>query len=104
MRKIDISEYPFPREEHVSKAGIDIKRMHESVRLAARMHFFDAACLPRSIVLADMLKHRGVVAAKVRLGVGLESSSLASHAWVEVNGEPVAEPERMASDFIRIKR
>lgn len=75
--------------------------MHESVRLAARLHFFAAACLPRSIVLADMLRARGFNAA-VLLGVTKVDTRLASHAWVEVNGVMVAEPENVELDFRRV--
>lgn len=76
--------------------------MYESVRLAARLHILSAACLPRSIVFANMLKSRGHNA-QVCLGVGKEGQNLASHAWVEVDGHIVAEPESVAQTFSRIE-
>jgi len=97
--KLDLSPSPL-----ASIPGADnrFESMHESVRLAARLHFSKAACLPRSIVLADMLRARGIEA-RVRLGVGRDEGSLASHAWVEVDGHPIIEPQSIATDFTRIQ-
>lgn len=75
--------------------------MHEAVRLAARLHVLSAACLPRSIVLADMLQSRGHPA-NVLLGVAKSGQALSSHAWVEVDGFLVAEPESVEQDFTRV--
>jgi hypothetical protein len=72
--------------------------MHEAVRLAARLHFIDLACLPKSIVLADMLNMRGDPATVI-LGVNKSQGELRSHAWVEVNGQMVSEPENVSVDF-----
>ncbi|NND00586.1 MAG: lasso peptide biosynthesis B2 protein [Gammaproteobacteria bacterium] len=80
------------------------RSMHEAVRLAARCHFWHTACLPRSLVLADMLNRRGLEAS-VRIGVSRSTgadSSLASHAWVEVQGCIVGEPETISEQFTRI--
>lgn len=78
-----------------------VSDMHEAIRLAARLHFLQAACLPRSIVLADMLSARGVKA-NVFLGVARHGERLLSHAWVAVNGQMVAEPESVKEDFTRL--
>lgn len=77
--------------------------MHESVRLAARLHFLGAECLPKSIVLADMLCARGLSAIVV-IGVSKKNAVLNSHAWVELNGLMVAEPASVQQDFIALKR
>lgn len=77
-------------------------QMHESVRLAARMFPGKPACLPRSIVLADMLGKRGY-AAEVVLGVTTRAGQLNSHAWVEVSGNMIAEPENVAREFARLQ-
>lgn len=76
--------------------------MHESVRLAARLLPGHAACLPRSIVLSDMLRRRGY-AARVVLGVNKAHGELSSHAWVEVAGVMVGEPETVGAEFSRLK-
>jgi len=75
--------------------------MHEAVRVAARLHLFPAACLQRSIVLADMLRARGY-SAEVFLGVAKSGMRLSSHAWVEVDGHMVAEPESVVEDFTKV--
>jgi len=79
-----------------------VEAMHESVRLAARCQIWKATCLPRSIVLADMLARKGINAAVI-LGVNKNGSALASHAWVEVNGVMVCEPESVSGEFLQVK-
>lgn len=73
-------------------------QMHESVRLAARLFPGQPACLPKSIVLSDMLVVRGY-SAKIMLGVSRHGDQLSSHAWVEVNDLMIAEPESVSNDF-----
>lgn len=72
--------------------------MHEAVRLAARLHFMPAQCLPRSLVLVAMLKKRGS-SASVRIGVVKTGREIASHAWVELDGKMVGEAESVGKDF-----
>ncbi|RBP49645.1 transglutaminase superfamily protein [Arenicella xantha] len=76
--------------------------MHESVRLAARLHIVSMACLPRSIVLADMLRRQGDRAI-VRIGVNKAGVQFVSHAWVEVDGCMVGEPEHVSEQFALLK-
>jgi hypothetical protein len=76
-------------------------QIHESVRLASRLHFLDAECLPRSIVLTEMLIARGIQASVV-IGVSKKGGQFSSHAWVEVDGIMVAEPESVKGDFAKI--
>jgi len=73
--------------------------MHEAVRLASRLHWIEMACLPRSIVLVDMLNSKERIA-MIKLGVNKQHDKLVSHAWVEVGGVMVAEPESVADDFM----
>ena len=77
--------------------------MHESVRLAARVQPGNIACLPRSLVLADMLQARDMPG-KVVIGVAKQGGQFASHAWVELDNRIVAEPERIAQDFSQLSR
>ena len=85
-----------------SKRYNDAVLMHESVRLAARLHILPTNCLPKSIVLADMLRRRSY-AAKVFIGVSKKSKQLLSHAWVEIDGTMLLEPEHVALDFTIIE-
>ena len=83
--------------------------MHESVRLAERCHPLAVACLGKSLVLTKMLQRRKI-AAKLRVGVNLSrqlnaktsTPLLASHAWVELGGLPVAENSSVKKDFVEI--
>lgn len=77
------------------------KQLHESVRLAARLHFLPVHCLPRSIVLANLLKVRNIEA-QVYIGVSKNENDFASHAWLEVCGQMVAEPEAVGHNFTRL--
>lgn len=79
------------------------EQMHESIRLAARLQVWPTACLPRSIVLVDMLETRSLNA-KVCIGVSKAGNQLASHAWVELEGDMVAEPESVQHEFTPIVR
>ena len=72
--------------------------IHEAVRLAARLHFLPAECLPRSLVLAAMLNKRGG-SSSVRIGVAKTENGIASHAWVELDGKMVGEAESVGNDF-----
>ena len=78
------------------------RQLHESVRLAARLHFFPAHCLPRSLVLANMLEARDIEA-HVYIGVSKKENGFASHAWIEVCEQMVAEPEAVERDFTRLQ-
>ena len=78
--------------------------MHESIRLAARLHFSNAECLPRSIVLFDMLNRNGKQV-ELKIGVAKDAKgAFASHAWVELSGLKVAEPESVGQQFIQIEQ
>jgi len=85
---------------HIADSSL-AAQMHESVRLASRLQLLAAECLPKSIVLAEMLIARGVQASVV-IGVSKKGGQLSSHAWVEVDGTMVAEPESVRDDFSQI--
>lgn len=98
-RKIELASTP-PKTNALatSVAAPYIAQLHEAVRLAARLQFGSAACLPRSIVLADMLRSQGY-SAQLRIGVNKQGSVLRSHAWVELNGEMIGEPDSVTQEF-----
>lgn len=73
------------------------KKLHESVRLAARCHPLKTACLPKSLVLQGMLIETGIPA-QLCLGVNTDQG-LSSHAWVEVDSIAIGEPESLQQDF-----
>jgi hypothetical protein len=67
-----------------------IDRIAWSVEVAARQHLHPMHCLVRSLTLQRLLARRGV-GTELRLGVSKEQESLAAHAWVELDGEPISE-------------
>jgi hypothetical protein len=52
-------------------------------------------CLERSLVLYRVLSRAGAQPALI-LGARRDAPSVAGHAWIEVDGAPVCEPEREA--------
>ena len=87
------------KQEGDNSEMLRAKQMHESVRIAARLHLTKTDCLPRSLVLVEMLNIAGHEA-ELKIGVTKDSQgNLASHAWVELSGVMVAEPESVSSQF-----
>ena len=85
--------------------------MHESVRIAARLHFMPSECLPRSIALRQMLRARsydaelilGVVVPEQTTQIDVITNPLiSSHAWVEVAGMVVGEAKSVIDNFNKI--
>lgn len=72
--------------------------LHEMVRLASRILPFACECVPRSLVLRDMLRARGITAF-VKLGVSKDALSMQSHAWVEVYDEAICEDAELKTNF-----
>lgn len=61
-------------------------------------------CLTRSLVLWSLLRDAGIPV-RMRLGARLSREDLLeAHAWVEVEGEPVAEPMDVEARFPRLRR
>lgn len=94
-----------PSESACLSKGIAVN-MHEAVRLAARCQLLSTQCLPKAFVLAQMLRHRGG-AVEIRLGVSntkirQDTTSFASHAWVELHGVPIGEADNLESNFTRL--
>lgn len=57
--------------------------------LNAAASILGARCLPRSLLLCHLLRHRGIPT-EIRLGVSkLADGNLSAHAWVELDGLPL---------------
>lgn len=80
-------------------AAVDADAIARAVASAANHHLWPMRCLPRSIALRRMLAGHGV-AARVRIGVRREAGVLAAHAWVEVAGRAIGEPEPVEERFV----
>jgi hypothetical protein len=74
-------------------------RRQRIVSMAAGVHLVPITCLPRALVLRRMLSRRGIPA-QLRIGMNKSSTKIFAHAWVEVQGEMIGEPEDIAERFI----
>lgn len=113
-------EQPDPSSSSVTltdQVAASIESARRAVAVAAKVLPVKSHCLPRSLALAELLSGiKGVESALVRIGVrklDLEPDStdlsqnafqLLSHAWVEVNGVAVCEPEVVGSEFSTLKK
>jgi hypothetical protein len=63
----------------------------------------DSACLVRASALRELLAADGVPAAVVRIGVRRGAAGFEAHAWVELDGMPIAEPDGLAGAFASLE-
>ncbi len=77
----------------------ELQRLVYLIGVAARAGFTRHTCLPRSLVLQRFLIHRGLPAV-LRIGVRRDGGQIAGHAWVEVAGRAVGEPENVEARFV----
>lgn len=92
-----ISENQINSEKRQANVQV-ANELHETIRLASRLLPFSCECVPRSLVLRDMLQKKGVVAT-VYIGVNKVDANLQSHAWVEVYGDAIGENSDVKSLF-----
>jgi hypothetical protein len=75
----------------------DLQRL---VHFASRLHHLPMTCLPRTFTLRWMLNRRGMPA-QVQIGVTKSPQGIHAHAWLEVDGQQVGEPEDVTERFQR---
>lgn len=68
------------------------------VSLSSRLHVFHFTCLVRAITLSWMLGQRGIQS-RVSIGANKSIGAIGAHAWVEVHGQAIGEPEDIAQRF-----
>jgi hypothetical protein len=96
------------REERYDKGGTVpavARAVAHAVARAAAHHLRPMTCLPRALALQRMLAQRGIpsvlrIGVRKEGGVRKEAATLAAHAWVEVEGRAVGEPEAIAERFL----
>jgi hypothetical protein len=74
------------------------ERIARLVTAVAGRHPLRCRCLERSTTLWWLLARAGVPA-RVVLGVRKDGTGVEAHAWVEVNGVSVGEPEGLRDRF-----
>jgi hypothetical protein len=68
------------------------------VSLAAHFHLLPMTCLPRALTLRWLLSRDGIPA-ELRIGVNKTPAGMYSHAWVELDGQPIGEPQDIPDRF-----
>jgi hypothetical protein len=74
------------------------RRRQMLVSLAARLYLPAMTCLPRALTLRRMLS-RHAIPAQLRIGANKTSTGIIAHAWVELDGDAIGEPEDIAESF-----
>ena len=59
----------------------------------------DTACLVRASALHELVVPRGLPRAVIRIGVRRGPTGFEAHAWVELDGIPIAEPASLHGAF-----
>jgi hypothetical protein len=88
------------RSRVVQTSGHDItpERLAELVRIAGTRGPIRCACLPQAVVLARMLRARGLPA-DIRIGVARNAEGLKAHAWVELEGRALGHRDNQTDTF-----
>lgn len=72
------------------ESSSEVERQARLLSMVVHRHPLAGKCLSRSLTLWWCLRQTGI-ASEVRLGVRKDGSQLRGHAWVEYQGQPVAE-------------
>lgn len=72
----------------------EVRALCQMVRAALRYSFAQFSCLEESLTLWYLLRKQGIPAC-LRIGVRKENERFEAHAWVELRGEALNEPEEL---------
>jgi Transglutaminase-like superfamily len=87
----------------MDRSGLDGARgIATKLDLAARHLFFRTNCLERSLALRWLLRRRGITAV-LRIGARKESERFEAHAWIELNGVVLNDPDEAHLHFAPFK-
>ncbi len=93
--------WPGARRTRVARAGEAVGRARQVARLVgivAGRGPVHATCLRRSLASWWILRRDGIEAV-LRVGVEPGDEGLKAHAWIEVMGEPIGEPDGITSRY-----
>lgn len=65
-------------------------------------HLYAMTCLRRALALQKMLALRGAEV-DLKIGVRKDDGILSAHAWLEYQGRPLGEPERITERFANMQ-
>jgi hypothetical protein len=60
-------------------------------------------CLRRALTLQKLLAQRHV-ATELKIGVQKENGQFSAHAWLEYQGQPLGEPEKITEKFKALEK
>ncbi len=69
----------------------DAEALAQLANIAGRRGPVQATCLRQAVLLQAWLRHRGLDA-QLRIGVQKTAGAVDAHAWVELEGVPLAQP------------
>lgn len=79
-----------PRQAATPEALADAHDLARLARMVGVRSPIDASCLRQSLVVRTWLRRKGLDA-RMLIGVKKSSGKLDAHAWVELDGEPLAQ-------------
>ena len=94
-----VAPSPGPRERLSIEDERCGDRWAAAVDRALRWLPGDSACLVRARALQELLAAAGRQRALVRIGVRRQPGSFEAHAWVELDGTPIAELKQLRGAF-----
>ena len=74
------------------------RQRQKLVSLAARLHLPAMTCLPRALTLRWMAS-RHAIPTQLCIGMNKTSAGIYAHAWVELAGDAIGEPEDITESF-----
>jgi hypothetical protein len=98
-----------PPEETPAKKCLDSSQLPEAkatarlMRAAAQHGLYPANCLEQSLALWWLLRRRGIES-HLRIGVRKAARQLEGHAWVEVAGAALDEPQDSQRAYVPFER
>jgi hypothetical protein len=87
-------------EKKVDPSGVLVfaRKLQKLVFLASRLHLLSITCLVRACTLHWMLDRRGIPS-RLCIGVNKSLVGINAHAWVEIMGQAIGEPEDIDQRF-----
>ena len=112
--RVALRTRPFPAVEKWARVPVDEQaakqkdlqrdwsRLAWCVDAAANNHLFPMQCLERSLTRQRMLRKRGVEA-ELKIGLQKQDTGIEAHAWLELTGKPLNEPEAIGERFLPLQ-
>ena len=93
-----LAKWPIQQRKSGKMTTIQAYSLAQTIRQAAQ-HVARANCLPQSLLLWWWLRQKGKPS-QLCIGIDSHTAHFAAHAWVEVDGVPMAEAEGVAERFV----